>query len=269
MTAQQVLQIAVGCIAATTPWLVARIALAVATRHANDVGAPFGPPRPMTTLTRATIALLPLVVVAGWSLPPPSLLMSGVDAAVFVLLSVFGLRALHEIESASRPAREVQAAERSASLRPRRLADYVPTAWHAVPFVAAVIGVALLAWRLGALRSGRLLVPVSFILAAPIFLWLYETWMRSEIAGDGSIDFDHQRADERRRHRVRRILTIETVLVVGFVGLGHALLGLDPGAPDARVLVATVAGALLGVTGCALALSSELSRRRFRLRAGS
>jgi hypothetical protein len=217
----------------------------------------------MRTLTQATLGVLPVVTVAAWSLTPPSLLMGGVDLAAFVLLSVFGWRALGDIESASRPARDVQAAERAASLRPRRLSDYVPAVWHAVPFVAAAIGLAILPWRFAAIQSGRWLVPVSFLLFAPVFLWLYETWMRSEISGAGSIDADPVRADERRRERVRRILAIETVLVVGFVSLGHALIGADWTAPGARVIAVMVTGALLGVIGCALALSSELNRRRY------
>ncbi|HYN07010.1 MAG TPA: hypothetical protein VES67_06445 [Vicinamibacterales bacterium] len=218
----------------------------------------------MHILTRATLVALPLAATAGWFLTPPSLLMGAVDVAAFFVLSILGLRALSEIDSASRPARDVQASERAASLRPRRLRDYVPLAWHAVPFVACVSGLALLAWRLESVSSSRLFVPVSFILAAPVFLWLYEVWMRSEISGAGSVDVDHRHADQRRRQRIRQILVVETILIVGLVGIGHALLGLDWKAPGIRVVLGTTGGALLAITGCAFALSSELNRRRYR-----
>ena len=73
MTGLQVLQIAVGCVAALTPWLVVRVALGVAARHASAVGVPFQAPPAVARLTRATALVAPFVIVAGFVLTPPSL----------------------------------------------------------------------------------------------------------------------------------------------------------------------------------------------------
>ena len=54
MTGLQVLQIAVGCVAALTPWLVVRVALGVAARHASAVGVSLQTPPAVARLTRAT-----------------------------------------------------------------------------------------------------------------------------------------------------------------------------------------------------------------------
>ncbi len=60
-----------------------------------------------------------------------------------------------------------------------------------------------------------------------------------------------------------RIFAVELTLAVGLVAAGHALLGSDWTRDGAWVAFASLAGAVLGVLGCALALSSELSRRRY------
>jgi hypothetical protein len=264
MKSLQILQVAVACVAAGTPWLVVRVALMVAARHAAQVGAPFTTPRAVGHLTRATLLVLPVGMAAAFVLTPPSWLMGAIDAAAFALLSVFGLRALGEIDSASRPARDVAAAERTASLRPRRLAHYVPLPLRLVPFVVTAVGLLALGWRIDGVPSDRLLMRVSFILSAPVFLWLYEVWMRNEIAGQAGAGGDERVADERRRRRLRQIWMVEVILVAGLTGVGHALLGLDWIQQSAQVTVGTITGALLGVTGCALALSSDLTRRRYR-----
>ena len=264
MTGLQVLQIAVGWVAALTPWLVVRVALGVAARHASALGVSLQTPPAVAHLTRATALVAPFVIVAGFVLAPPSLLMGFVDLGAFALLAGFGLRALGAIDAASWPLRDVEAAERTASLRPRRLRDYLPFAIRFVPFVVTTAGMAALAWRLSTSSANRLLVPVAFILAAPVFLWLYEIWMRSEIAGDPSIGDNRHDADARRRTRVRHIMILEIVLVAGLVGAGHALLGANWAQQSLRVISATVIGSVLGVIGCAFALSSDLSRRRYR-----
>lgn len=264
MRSLQVLQIAVACVAAGTPWLVVRVALMVATRQAAQVGAPFTTPRTVQQLSRATWLVLPVVIAATFVLTPPSLPMGVIDAAAFVVLSVFGMRALGEIDSASRPARDVPAVERTASLRPRRLGQYVPLPLRLVPFVVTAVGLLVLGWRIDDVPSDRLLMRLTFILSAPVFLWLYEAWMRNEISGQASVGDDERIADERRRRRVRQILLVEIILVAGLTGVGHTLLGLDWIQQSVLVTVGTITGALLGVIGCAFALSSDLTRRRYR-----
>jgi amino acid transporter len=264
MTAPQVLQVAVACIATVTPWLVVRIAFQIATRHAVLVQSPFPAPPAVARLTRATALVLPGAVVAAFLLTPPSRLMGVIDVAAFTFLAVFGLRALGEIDAASRPARELTSTERTASLRPRRLGDYLPLSARLAPFIIATAGLWVLGWRLDALSSSRLFVPMSFILGAVVFLWLYEAWMREEISGDGSVGLHPPDVEAGRRRRVRQIFAMEVILVAGLLGAGHALLGLDWAEETLRVTLATVSGAVLGVIGCALAVSSELNRRRYR-----
>lgn len=263
MNSLQVLQMAVACVAAGTPWLVVRVALMVAARHAGHVGAPFSTPRAVRHLNRLTLLVLPVVMAAAFVLTPPSLLMGAIDAAAFAVLSVFGMWALGEIDSASGPARDVAAAERTASLRPRRLSHYLPLSARLVPFIVTALGLLALAWRIDDVPSDRLLMRFTFILSAPVFLWLYEVWMRNEISGQASVG-DDRIADEGRRRRVRQILFVEIILVAGLTGVGHTLLGLDWIQQSVQVTVGTITGALLGVAGCALALSSDVTRRRYR-----
>ena len=142
MTGLQILQIAVACIAAGTPWLVTCVALTIAARHAATVGAPFPVPRAVRHLTRATLLVLPLVVVAAFALAPPSLLMGAIDVVAFAVLAAFGLRALGAIDTASLPARDVPAAERQASLRPRRLGQYAPLSIRLTLMAIAALAVA-------------------------------------------------------------------------------------------------------------------------------
>jgi hypothetical protein len=253
----------VACVAAGTPWLVVRIALHVAARHAGAVGSPFSAPPAVGQLTRVTAVVLPVVIAAALLLTPPSLLMGIIDVTVFGLMAVFGLLALGEIDAASRPAREVTAAERTASLRPRRVGDYLPLAARLVPFVITLAGLAAFFWRLSLGAPGRLLIPNSFVLAAPVFLWLYETWMRTVVSGDAGIGGSDD-ADTGRRRRVRQIFALEVLLVAGLISVGHALLGADWAQDTVRVALATVTGAVLGVIGCAFAVASDLNRRRYR-----
>ena len=264
MTGPQILQIAAAVVAAGTPWLVARVALTVATRHATEVGAPFATPRAVSHLSRGTLLVLPVVVTAAFLLPPRSLAMGAIDAAAFALLAVFGLRALAAIDTASRPARDVPMAERTASLQLRRLGQYVPLPLRLVPFAVTAMGLLAVIWRIGGVASDRLVMPVTFILSAPVFLWLYEVWMHNEISGQASVGGDERTADDRRRRRIRQILLVEVILVAGLMGVGHALLGLDWSQQRVPVSMGLIIGSLLGVIGCALALASDLNRRRYR-----
>lgn len=165
--------------------------------------------------------------------------MGAIDLAVFAALSRFGWPALQEIDHVSRPARDFASAQRVASLRARRPAQYLPLAWRAVPFAITGLGVILLVWRLASDAGDRLFVTVAFILSAPA-------------------------ADQERRRRVRRIFAVEVGLAFVMVTVGHTLLGLNWIDDAGWVAVTSVTGALAGILGCALARASDLSRRRYR-----
>ena len=116
-------------------------------------------------------------------------------------------------------------AERTASLQPRGL---VGTWRCSCDWCRRGHGVGLLAlsWRIGGVASDRLVIPVTFILSAPVFLWLYEVSMRNEIWVRPVASGDERTARPETR-RVRQILLVEVILVTGLMGVGHALLGLD------------------------------------------
>lgn len=127
MTGAQIAQIASALFVAITPWCVVRIAFAVAARHARSLNVPVLRPPIVKSLGRLTGVAVAVAGIAGVSLAAPSIWMAAVDAAIFVPLSIVALRALGAIDEASRPAREVPATARAASLRPRHLSDYLPS----------------------------------------------------------------------------------------------------------------------------------------------
>ncbi len=257
MTTLHYWSIAAALISAATPWFVVRVALAVARTH-----APFPTPPGVYRLGVLTIVACVAATAAAFFLPPPSVVVAAIDLLCFAAMATLGLFALGDISEASRPAREIAAATRTASLRPRRLKDYVPVLWRLLPPTITSAGLALLAWRLSLPGPDRrLLVPVTLVLAAPVFLWLYEVWMREEVSG-GSVEDAPSRATSRIR-KVRLIFAAELTLVVSLNLAGHALLDLDWSAPPPWAAFVLAASAAIGIAGCALAVSSELARRRY------
>jgi hypothetical protein len=251
MTAMHLLQAAAALVAAGTPWCVVRMASEVASRHARSVRAPYLVPRSVARLGWVTVWALPLVAAPAFWLQPPSLLMAGIDGVGFIGLSIVGLRALSEIQDASRPACEVIATTRTATLRPRRLGQYLAWPWRALPCAALLLGLALFGWRFVLPHANRrLLLPVAFAGFSVVFFWLYETWMRGEVSGGHSPDSAEDHA-------------VELAMVLGCIGVAHALLDLDWSLNGAWGAGVALAGAALGIVGCALAVSSDLCRRRY------
>jgi hypothetical protein len=108
-----------------------------------------------------------------------------------------------------------------------------------------------------------LFLPVAFALIASTFLWLYEAWIHGLVTGPTVPDSND--ADQERRRSIRMVFASEFILVTGFLALAHGLLDLDWTARGAWGAIAAVGGGVLGVIGCALALSSDLITRRYRL----
>lgn len=119
MTTLHYWSIVAALISATTPWFVVRVALAVARNHARAVDAPFPAPPGGSRLGALTIVAGVAASAAAFLIPPPSIVVAAIDGLCFVGLATLGLRALGEIHEASRPAREMAVATRTASLRPR------------------------------------------------------------------------------------------------------------------------------------------------------
>jgi len=88
-----------------------------------------------------------------------------------------------------------------------------------------------------------------------------EVWMSEEVSG-GSVEDVASRATSRVR-KVRLIFAAELTLVLCCNLAGHALLDLDWSAPQPWAGFVLVGSAAIGITGCALAVSSDLARRRY------
>ncbi len=262
MTTLHRLSIAAALLSAATPWFVVLIALEVARRHARLFDGAFPTPPGVARLGALTLVGCAATTGAAFVLEPPSLVLGAIEVLCFLVLAVAGLRVLGAVHEASRPAREVATNTRSASLRPRRLNDHVRVIWRLVPVTITVASLATFAWRLSVPGPDRrLLLPAAFALAAPVFIWLYEVWMREEVSG-GSADGDPSR-EASRLTKVRLIFAAELTLVLWLTLAGHALLDLDWAAPRPWAGVVVVTSAVLGIAGCALAVSSDLARRRY------
>ena len=173
-------QLSGALLAACTPWLVASIALRVATSDA-DVPAPhirsMKPLRAMTV--GAAMATSMATVILGQS--PWTLLVVGLG---FGGAAVVALRVLGEIDDLTRPARLVNSAERGASLRPRKAGEYLPWSWRLTAAGTAVLGATAFVVRASSVASDRrMFVPIVFAAAALVFLWLYEVWAHQVITG--------------------------------------------------------------------------------------
>lgn len=262
MTRLELAEIGAALLTAATPSIVVEIARMVATRHARSVGVRLETPVAVRRLHRTTALLFPVVVALAVWLPAPSTWMRAMEGAAFLFLSVVGVAALSAIEEASAPARYVDSATRTAPLVHRRVGRYLAWPWRALPFGIAMVGLSTLAWRLGQpLADRRLLVPIVLGLAALVFLWLYEVWMHQIATGP-----DVAEGADRELHRrfsVRAVFFAELTLVAVCLGVAHALLDLDWTRHGLHGASLSLGGGLAAVIGCALALSSELSRRRY------
>ena len=137
-----------------------------------------------------------------------------------------------------------------------------------MPVCAVALATPLMAIRLmmpPALGEQRL-IPVACILAALVFLWLYDRWLDQEVSGAQVADAAE--AESGRLQRVDTISRWQAGLVIGYAVLGHLLLSInwvhDPDWIRGAGMAGALAGGLLGVIGCARALTSDLHARRYR-----
>lgn len=263
MTTDHLAQLSATLVAVFTPMIVVGVARHVASQHAAGVGQPLKVPRAsMRALTWATVAVGLTAVAAVVLMRPFSLWLAGLDLLAFAVLAVFAMKALGDIDIASRPARMLASATREASLAPRRLRDYVSLPLRVTPFILTAAGLATFVARLATPAGPRqLLVPVMFAGAAAVFLWLYEVWIRDLLSGPAVAGSPGD--DEGRRRRIRRVLGIETVLTGTCLVVANVLVNVD-WETDAGAGSATLfAGALVAIVGCALALASGLERRSY------
>jgi hypothetical protein len=260
MTPQHALQLVAAVISSITPLLVVSVVYAVAARHGRDSATALAWPHAGRWLTVATAVALVVTGVTALLLPAPSAVAGAVNLSVFALLAVPGLLALHAIDAASQPSREITVSTREATLAPRRAGDYLPWASRGLLYAASAAGVGLFLWRAASPSPGReWMVPGAFALAAMAFLWLYEVWIHQIITGPG---IAAQTATARRRS-ARRIFSVEIVLITVCLALAHALLNLDWTTDAIMGAALAFVGAIAGVFGCAFALASGVYSRRY------
>jgi hypothetical protein len=262
MTAQHLPQLSAAIVSATAPWLVVEVVRHAAARFAREAGGTMPMIAGVRRLRGATLAVLPPLAAFALWMPPQSGWVGLVDLAVFAILSVPGLVVLGKIEGASRPFREVRADVRVASLTPRRVSQYLPWSRRLLPYVIVSIGLLLLAWRLTfTVATRELFVPLGFALAAGAFLLLYEVWTTGLVTGPVVSD---DAGEVQRRIRFARVVqAIEVGLVTIMIAMTHILLDVDWTSRGGLAASLSLAGAVVAIAGCALALSSDLMRRQY------
>jgi hypothetical protein len=262
MVDPQTVQVFSGLCVAATPWIAVRTALAAAPCLGEWARQPVAAPRAFVHLGHATLMAFPIVGgVAVW-LPAPSVWMAVVDGLAFAGLAALALRALDDLDNATRAGRFVESLTRVASLVARRSGQYLPVSWRAWLLGATVTGVALFVWRLSVTSPAdrRVFVAVGFALIALVFLCLYEIWIHQLATGPTVADADD--VDRTRRLSIRRVFVAEFILVTSFLALAHGLLDAHS-VKSGWATVAELSGALLAVVGCGLALASDLSTRQY------
>ena len=253
MTGLTVVQLSAALLAVCTPLIVASIALRVAT----TAGAPAPHVHAMRLLRAMTAGAAIATSIASVILAP--LWLQIVAGLGFGATAVVALRALGEIDDLTRPVRQVNSAERAASLSPRKAGEYLPWSWRLTAAGTAVLGATAFAIRAASVVNGRrMFVPIVFAAAALIFMWLYEVWAHQVISGPiVAGDAGHL------RRVVRRIFAMELLLVVACLGTAHALLNINWAANGTLGAAIALAGGGVAVAGCALAVASGLVGRRY------
>ena len=261
MTQAHLAQVAAAVLAIGTPALVTAIVFRIARLHAQSTGHVLARPRSFRPLFIVTVALALAGAAAAALLPAPSAWMFAVSGTGFTMASIFGLRALGDVDRISRPTREISAASRVASLVPRRASAYLPWSRRFLAYAIVSVGIAVFAVRAAAPVPHRhMLVPSVFAFAATMFLLLYESWLHAVATGP-VVNGDT------RRHAVviRRIFSAELILVTVSLGVAHAVLNLDWTTQDTTGAWLCFAGGIVGIAGCALALASGFMTTRYSM----
>ena len=250
-------QFASSLLAVCTPWIVAAIVRRVAATHTDAGSLDVRSMRLLHALTAAAAIVVSIGRVAFG--PSPWLLV--VVGVGFAVTAAAALRVLGEIDEGTHSMRQIAAGGRTAELKPRRAGEYLPWSWRLTITGTAVVGATAFVMRAANSGAGRrMFVPVVFTGAAVIFLWLYEVWAHQVITGP-VIAGDRERV----RRIVRRIFAMEALLVVVCLGTAHALLDLNWAANRALGAGVSLAGSLVAIFGCALAVASGLVGRQYKM----
>jgi hypothetical protein len=218
------MKLAYFVVVAGVPWLVCET-IARSAAHAVDAGGT----RALWRL-RVTTAISWIVAFAWRPAWPIGAL------AAFVLLATVGAwPAMAAMDRAATRSTSPAGSQREASLRRRKLRDYIPLTALAIPFIVTIAGlVATIAMLLSIDASQRrAFLPIGLAGCGAVFYALYGRWLIEEtraaaLAGAHSQSPD---ADERARAaRLRRIYAAQTGLVTCFLGASTVLASVDAGA---------------------------------------
>lgn len=263
MTAAHVPQILAALFSALTPLIVVTVVRVMVRRQwpgaSIDAAAPSHRLLLGATMAGAVIAVSVAVVVT-----PPSLLAGAVNLTLFAVIAAIAWRPLQIVSDAAKPAMEVTASIRTASLGRRTPTQFVP-AWSRVVFFASVVaGLGWLALRTTSESGDReLAVPLAFAGAVLAFVLLYETWLRELVKAPVLAGASAKEDADARRRLVRQVFGAEAVLATVCLAVAHVLLDLNWKTDAVLAGSLAVAGAVIAVGGCALALGSGLLQRGF------
>jgi hypothetical protein len=251
----------IGLLAAITPWMVVRVAASRAGVFTRTTPLAPSVRAALRRLNIATMIVAAAVAVVAFLVTPPSLIFAAAALCAFGGPAVFGIAALQAIDLATHQARVVDTAERVASLQPRELGSHLPFARRLVPYALAAVGLTAFVYQLLQPFEGRRpFVAVGFALGGVVFLLLYEAWMREEVSGGQA---GGGRTAAKLDRRVRNIFGMQMALVTASFVAANVLVRLDwTRHPETAVFVA-LAGGIAGVIGCANALASGLTGRRY------
>jgi hypothetical protein len=248
-------QLLASVVATSTPWLVVAIV-----RGQAGLTPQASASKSLRQLRLLTIPVMMLALVGVW-LSSSQPWISIFNFTAFALLAFFGARALGELDAESRHLRIVETLERTASLKPRRASDYLPWQLRACTYAIVIIGLTLFVLRLFSPDSERqLLVPSVYAFASLPFLLLYEVWIQQVTTGPA---ISVETSSARTRQLVRRIFAAELILVIVCVAVGHVLLGLSWTEHGTFGATLGLVAGVIGIIGCALALSSAFIGKRY------
>jgi len=269
------------------PLLVVFIARSIVQRDSAAARRSFVFPwSEMTPL--AVVTVVAWAAVAVWFILDAGAIAAGVRgpllgiAEIGIPLSIFWFFAaplLGRIERAARISVQEQVAGdesqvRAASLRPRKLSNYLPLPLRVAAMLICVIALVYLTVQIAvAGPDTRLTMPIGYGAIAATFFLLYEVWIRGEALGAQALGSGNdsgptpEEAEWTRRRRVQEIFILQITLTLLFSVMALVAIGIrwesTIGSMSAALLA--VAGVLVGGVGCAFALSSEMGDRYLRL----
>jgi hypothetical protein len=248
----EAVKLAYYVVVAGVPWLVCET-IARSAAHAVDAGVT----RALWRLRVATA--IAWIVAFAW---PPAWPIGAL--AAFALLAVAGAwPAMMAMDRAATRRMSPAGSHREASLRRRKVRDYIPLAALAVPFTVTVAGLVATGWALLGLDvpRQRAFLATGLAVCGVVFYALYLRWLIDEtratvLPGAPGVD------ERDRASRLRRVYAAQSGLVTVMLGSSTVLARVDVGTGGPVVPLVGLAATIVAVLGCAYAISSGLATRQ-------